>query len=349
MTRLGPIAREITADGAPGVLVTVADARGSTPREIGARMLVTRGAIHGSVGGGRLEYEAVNRARTMIDEGARHALRRVPLGPAIGQCCGGQVSLLLEAVSAATSDWLEALEGAAPGVLVTPLERPEGRTLIRPGDVAIPALPAALRRALAGLAPGDRASVVVEEGGRWLREPCAAPVPLVVLYGAGHVGRALAAALAPLPCRLRWIDSRAGEFPAQAPDNAEVVVAPEPPAEAAGVPAGAYHLVMTHSHQTDLEICEAVLRRGDFAHLGLIGSKTKRSKFERRLLARGLSRAALGRLICPIGLPAIRGKQPAVIAASVVAQLLAAFEARAAGRHAGPVEDFVTQRGGRSA
>lgn len=254
----------------PAVLVTVAEALGSTPREAGTSMVVTADEFCGTIGGGELERRALEAAREMLagDEEAR--TMRLPLGPALAQCCGGYVALALRR--------------------------------LRPADR--PSLEAALGRVLAAL-------------------------PEVVLYGAGHVGRALVRALAPLPCRISWVDSRPGMLPEQTPENVEPRPTDDPAALAVRLPAGLYHLVMTHSHPLDLAICEALLRRGDFAWAGLIGSASKRTRFERQLHAAGIGADRLARLVCPIGIQGIEGKAPAVIAASVVAQLLLAFEATA--------------------
>jgi xanthine dehydrogenase accessory protein XdhC len=140
----------------------------------------------------------------------------------------------------------------------------------------------------------------------------------VWVYGAGHVGEALVGALRPLPFDVRWLDGRAETvWPVSAPDPLRRVAIPE--AEVANAADDAFHVVLTHSHALDLEIVAAILSR-PFGYCGLIGSRTKRATFERRLRERGIG---TGRLTCPIGLPAIRGKEPAVIAASVAAQLLA--------------------------
>jgi xanthine dehydrogenase accessory factor len=142
----------------------------------------------------------------------------------------------------------------------------------------------------------------------------------VLVYGAGHVGAAVVRALAPLPFAIRWIDARAG-LAADPPPGATVVETPLPEAEAAAAPREAFHLVLTHSHALDLEIVAAALARGA-AFVGLIGSATKRATFRRKLAARGLPEASLAALTCPIGLPGLRDKRPAVIAASVAADLL---------------------------
>jgi xanthine dehydrogenase accessory factor len=144
----------------------------------------------------------------------------------------------------------------------------------------------------------------------------------VYLFGAGHVGRALALALAPLPFALRWIDSREGAFPERAPANATLVQSADPSAELAGAPDGALVLVMTHSHPLDLAIVAEALRQDRFGFVGLIGSATKRARFLSQMRAAGLTEAILGRLVCPIGVPGIEGKEPAVIAAATAAQLL---------------------------
>ena len=144
----------------------------------------------------------------------------------------------------------------------------------------------------------------------------------VYLFGAGHVGRALALALAPLPFQLRWIDSREAAFPARTIASATLVHAPEPPAELAAAPNGALVIVMTHSHPLDLAIVAEALRQDRFSYVGLIGSATKRARFLSQMRAAGLGEAALGKLVCPIGISGIEGKEPPVIAASVAAQLL---------------------------
>ncbi len=327
MTRLAPIVRAHLARAEPAMMVTLADARGSTPRERGTRMLVAEERIHGTIGGGRLEFDAVADARRRLQEGATPGLVEVPLGPALGPDCGGRVTLLIEPVTAATLGWLDPLEDGAAGALVSRLDPTADKLVLRDDGPAGERAPPELRAAAGeAVALGRARTVELGSAGRWLIEPLARRTPRVLLFGAGHVGHALAAALGPLPCRLRWIDDRADAFPAQPSEGAARVVARHPPDEVAGAPGGAYYLVMTHSHPLDLAVCEAVLRRGDFAYLGLIGSATKRSRFTRRLLARGLDPAGVGRLVCPIGIPGIADKRPAVIAAAVAAQLLIAFE-----------------------
>ena len=145
----------------------------------------------------------------------------------------------------------------------------------------------------------------------------------VVLFGAGHVGRALVSALAgATPCRITWVDSRAGQFPQELPSNVEPRLTDNPVAEIDGLSGQAYCLVMTHSHQLDQDLCEALLRRDNLAFIGLIGSATKHRRFVQRLGEKGLGERQLERLTCPIGIPGIESKEPGVIAVSVAAQLL---------------------------
>lgn len=163
-------------------------------------------------------------------------------------------------------------------------------------------------------------------------DPATWPVPAprftLQLYGAGHVGRAIVRLLAGIHCRVQWIDERESEFPADAlPRHIERVCVEPVQAEVALAPARAFYLVLTHSHDLDLALTQAILRRGDFGWFGLIGSRPKRARFEHRLRERGFADALIERMVCPIGLPGIAGKEPEVIAVSVVAQLLQ-FSAR---------------------
>ena len=153
----------------------------------------------------------------------------------------------------------------------------------------------------------------------------AAPRFHLQLYGAGHVGRAIAHLLAGIACRVQWIDERDEEFPPgiPAPHIERLCVEPVQ-AEVKGAPPGAFYLVLTHSHDLDMAITLAILQRGDFGYFGLIGSRTKRARFEHRLRERGIGDDRLARMVCPIGVPGIAGKEPEVIAVAVVAQLLQA-------------------------
>ena len=255
-------AERLQAAGVPAEVVEVTATQGSVPREAGTRMLVTAREALGTIGGGHLELAAIALARERLarDERRPHESRH-PLGPALGQCCGGVVWLRHQRLDAS------ALEA-------------------------------------------------------WGEPP---PRFFLQLYGAGHVGRAIAALLATLPCRVQWIDEREEQFPAGFawPAHIERVCVEPVQAEVDSAPPGAHLLVLTHSHDLDFAIVEAALERGDFAFLGLIGSRTKRARFEHRLLARGFTADQLARLTCPIGIEGLAGKEPEVVAISAVAQLLA--------------------------
>jgi xanthine dehydrogenase accessory factor len=319
---------EIARQG-PLVRVTVIRAEGSTPREIGAAMLVGAGGITDTIGGGALEFQAIAHARGILAEAAeappwRRDTRDFALGPSLGQCCGGFVRLLFELFTDRERPLLENLAHAA---------YPERRVVLRPLDSGIPPRavlpesdgdpwPAAAVRALRG-----RPSVAALIPGRkgepdWLLEPLAAPAAPLVLYGAGHVGRALVRVLEGLPFALTWVDTDAARFPADVPAQIAARISTDPAALAGEAPPGALHIVMTYSHPLDLAICHAVLKQDAFRFLGLIGSETKRTRFAKRLRELGIAEEQLSRLICPIGLAEVEGKQPAIIAVAIAAQLL---------------------------
>jgi xanthine dehydrogenase accessory factor len=160
-----------------------------------------------------------------------------------------------------------------------------------------------------------------------LFEPMGQPQAQIAVFGAGHVGRALVPLLASLPCKVRWIDSRENEFPEQIPAGAEKIVNEEVVDEVENMPPGSYYIVMTHNHQLDLELTAAILKRGDFAYYGLIGSQTKRVKFEHRLRERGFDEALMARMRCPMGLAEVKGKLPIEIAVSIAGEVIATYNA----------------------
>jgi len=315
----GQLIAALDAEGA-GALVTLTGVSGSSPREAGARMVVRpSGAFHGTIGGGVLEWEALAEARRALARGRGAAVRRrVLLGPHLGQCCGGRVDWLIETFDLSDLDDLRRFtEAERAGPFATRAHLGEdGRMLRRLGDAA---------QAAAG-------EPIVAEADGELRESFDEARAPVLLFGAGHVGRALVLALAPLPFDLRWIDSRPEAFPARAPPNARMIAAVDPTAELAAAPDGALIVVMTHSHPLDLTIVAAALTAQRFGYVGLIGSATKRARFLSQMRAAGLSEAALAGLTCPIGVAGIDGKEPAVIAAAVAAQLLMLRRLRNHGR-----------------
>ena len=264
------------------IVVCVEEIKGSTPRNTGTRMLVSPGEVDGTIGGGHLEWQAIDLARHALQEvpacpqPGPSWTRTFPLGPTLGQCCGGVVTLRFT--------WLDE------------------RALV---DWALPS-----------------------------------PRFHVELHGAGHVGQAIVRLLMDLDCTVRWIDERAddvglhnatqadhpglpsADMLAQLPPHIQWLNTEAAEREVLDAPAGACHLVLTHRHDLDLRIIDAVLRRGDFAFAGLIGSQTKRARFLHRLAEQGIGPETLSRMTCPIGLPGLEGKEPAVIAIAVVSQLL---------------------------
>ena len=328
-------------DAAAAVLVTVASTRGSVPREAGTRMVITARDQWGTIGGGHLELRAVGIARELLAGGSVGALRRFPLGASLGQCCGGLVNLMFEAVapSAAQACWLDLVarhdrEGSACMVVSgAGCASASGALVVTPGScdgtLGDPASDDAARRlALAMLA--TRAPTCLRSlapgGPLFLFASASRPAAHIVLFGAGHVGRALVRILDELPCRVTWVDERADLFPPVVSRDIRIEAVDDPVAEVAAAPPATIFLVMTHSHPLDQVLAEAILRRGDFRYFGLIGSLTKRRSFERRLAARGIAADALGRMTCPIGIPGIAAKEPAAIAVAVAAQLLPLLE-----------------------
>ncbi len=240
---------DLRARQVPCVLVTVAETRGSAPREAGTKMIATTDQQFGTIGGGNLEAEAVRQARELLDRTDHdNRLARFPLGPSLAQCCGGVVTVLLE-----------------------------------------PFLP---------------------------------PRKRLLLFGAGHVGRAIVEVLSGLGLRIHWIDPREDQFPEPLPDAVEKVHTDAPTAELHDCDEDTYVLIVSHSHDLDYRLVETTLARNRFAYLGLIGSASKRARFEKRLRQAGIPDETLARLTCPIGLPAIAGKHPKEIAIATAAELL---------------------------
>ena len=300
----------IEAEGS-AALVTLARVEGSSPREAGVRMVVRpSGGFHGTIGGGTLEFAALEAANEALRKGRGPARRRsLALGPELGQCCGGRVEWRVETFDKRDLDDLSALaiaEGGASSTLSARLG-PDGR-------VQRTLRPSAGERRLARLTDQN-----------WT-EPLGVLARAIYLFGAGHVGRALALALAPLPFAVRWIDPRRDAFPTHTPANVTLIHAPEPAAELASAPDSALVVVFTHSHALDLEIVAEALRVERFGYVGLIGSATKRARFLSQMRAAGLTEVQLARLVCPIGVPGLESKDPAVIAASTAAQLLIVSE-----------------------
>ncbi len=281
----------------PAALVSVLATEGSAPREAGARMVISPTESWGSIGGGNLEFTAIAQARAALTRPpGSWAVQDYPLGPLLGQCCGGRVRLLIEHLDPAACGFLAEPAGES---LITELEEHRVHRAYGVGQAAY--LPSAR---------GDKPGA----GARFI-ESLAAPAPPVLLCGGGHVGQAIARALEGLPFALHWLDSRA-DLPA-AP-GLRHCPPEEMAARLANAPAETVALILTHDHGLDYRLVAAALG-GAAGFVGLIGSATKRARFLTRLRAEGLDSS---RLVCPIGLPGISGKEPAIIAVAVAAQLL---------------------------
>jgi len=308
-----PQVRSAIMAGQALVLVTVVKTQGSTPREAGAHLWVTPQAVHGTIGGGHLEWVAAQRAREMIATQNWHACcQRYALGPSLGQCCGGAVTLMFEPLSRFDLDWLdEAIRLVRMGIgarrvrNLTQNGQPISVSRPRFQDLQNPQNPGSMHR-------------WVDANGQWEEYLSANALPVVVC-GAGHVGKEIIRLLGALPAAVTWLDARDDQWPLDVPPN--VVCLQGDDEDVRDLPPNAAWLVLTHDHALDMAIVEQVLRHQPFAFLGMIGSKTKAARF-RSQLGRRFAAEQIERLTCPVGLVDTDSKLPSVIAISIVAQLL---------------------------
>lgn len=248
-------AKELTSQGKAYVLVTLLGVRGSAPRDSGTKMVVSEQASFDTIGGGHLEHKATKIAQELLSKGeSGQYIEHFPLGPKLGQCCGGATSVLFESFAS------------------------------------------------------NRINIM--------------------LFGAGHVGHAIIPMLAGLPVRVQWVDEREALFPPTQYNNVEYVVSDCPSDEVASMPANSYYIVLTHNHQRDFDIASAILKRQDFAHLGLIGSDTKWKRFKQRFEHRGMSPQLIERITCPVGLSNVPGKLPMEVAVSIVGEIIGLYQAQ---------------------
>jgi xanthine dehydrogenase accessory factor len=240
------------------VLITVLGVRGSAPRDSGTKMIVTEQQNYNTIGGGNLEYMVTEQARLMLHQTVNQQhLEHYPLGPKLGQCCGGSTTILFEFFA------------------------------------------------------NSRANVM--------------------LFGAGHVGTALSKIMLDLPVSLRWVDNRAEQFSQPVANDLEgaqleEIISDDPAKEVANMPANSYFIIMTHDHELDFKLCEAVLNRGDARFIGLIGSTTKWLRFSKRLADAGFSESQIKQIQCPIGLDEVPGKRPMEVAVSIAGQFIANYQ-----------------------
>jgi xanthine dehydrogenase accessory factor len=318
MTPVWPTIERFLAEHGAAVLVTLAESAGSSPREVGARMVVRPdGRFSGTIGGGALEWLALAEAQQMMaGTNSTAAFRRLnkALGPELGQCCGGRVVVTLERFEGRDLDRIIPFATAERTGRLLTLSEPRQQ----------------MRRSLAAGEPeGPRYEALPD--GR-IAERFGENATPVCLFGAGHVGQSLVLALAPLPFAVTWIDPRPSSFPPHVPANATCRTGAEPVRLLDRAPDGAFVAIMTHSHALDLDLAAAALLAKRFPYVGLIGSATKRARFTGRLRQIGLGEDDIARLVCPIGLTEIADKAPAAIAAGVASQLLIRRDAIAAAR-----------------
>jgi len=315
------------------VRVAVAEVKGSAPRECGACMLVSREGTEGTIGGGHLEWEATRAAHELLSdsEGPQVRVWSRVLGRELSQCCGGAVQLWLERFTRADLPFLRnasrVIASGVPVVIASELSAARvTRRLLRAGEAG-PACGSPARESRVCGPPARVHFSHDAQGNAFLVERVDAGAPALWLYGAGHVGQALIRAISDLPFAVTWIDSRAELLPAGLPDNIRALHAHEPVETASAAPANARYLVMTHDHAVDYALCRAILSRGEFAWLGLIGSRSKGAKFRSRLARDGVAPEMIARMVCPIGVGGVESKSPAAIAIAVAAQLLQTVEA----------------------
>ncbi len=284
--------RALVAEHGRVARVVIAEIKGSSPREVGAAMLVWDGGQSGTIGGGALELMASERALDG-DQVSRHSL-----GPELGQCCGGAVTLVTEAYDAQRLNLIDEPVYARGS-----------------GDV-----PLSVKRVLAkARGEGTTPEPAMIDG--WFVEPVQTPQRHIWIWGAGHVGRALVGVLSPLPdVEITWVDTGPERFPTEIPSGVTPLPAAQPALVVPHAPENAEHLVLTYSHALDLELCHAILSHR-FGFAGVIGSKTKWARFRKRLAALGHGAAQIDRIHCPIGQKDL-GKHPQAIAVGVAAELL---------------------------
>jgi len=312
-------ASDLAVRGEASILVTVCTVQGSAPREAGAKMLVWKDGQDGTVGGGNLEFTIVEQARRMLHSPAPWRFQNYPLGPLLAQCCGGNVGILLERIDGRSLPWLWELANAEASLRPYSLTSQLGIDQIikqvsqvaecTDGQAGIRVVPAASEDSITRhIGQGSTISERV------------APRASLLMFGAGHVGKAVAQIASTLPFHLSWFDTR----PEFATEGVELTDNPVSKIDAA-LP-GSFFLIFTQNHSLDYELTRAVMRRANFRYCGLIGSATKRTRFEKRLVADGIPKQALATLTCPIGAIGLKSKIPAIIAVAVTAELLLSLQ-----------------------
>ncbi|MCH9845836.1 MAG: xanthine dehydrogenase accessory protein XdhC [Alphaproteobacteria bacterium] len=288
----------------PFVKITLIDVKGSAPRAQGCMMLITsqkfygQETLYGTIGGGALEFQSIKRAQKILQEASSSSpyyrtIETIPLGPNLGQCCGGSVKILYELIDAqAHEDYQHHINSGTKQIAI--------------------ALESGIALTAASEAKPHKSYVMTLHR----------PRKHLYLYGAGHVARALIYHLQKFDVTIHWADSDKTRFPDNIPDDIECLYNPDLSLIADYAQPDSYHLVMSHDHAFDLQVIDRLLARDDFYFLGLIGSQTKKMRFYKRLQEMGHDEAKISQIICPIGIENIKQKSPHTIAIAIIAQLL---------------------------
>ena len=246
---------ECAASGRGYVIATIVNTQGSTPRDGGSKMVIDAEETYDTVGGGQLEFLIIHRARELLaDNACCQRLEPFPLGAEAAQCCGGNVTVMLECFPGC--DWQ------------------------------------------------------------------------IVLFGAGHVSQALIGILGGFPCRVTVVDSRSEMEPRELPANLTFCLESDPVRAVSELPDGAWVVIFTHEHDLDFRLCCALLENYRWSFTGLIGSTTKAERFGARLRSEGFVEESVNRIICPVGLPEVKGKRPMEVAVSIASQLQSYYYSR---------------------
>lgn len=308
------------------ILVTVAQVKGSAPREPGAKMIVSTDRQWLTIGGGNLEWQACVVARDHLRQSQDQQLpnrwlQTFQLGPSLGQCCGGVVGLVFESLIAADLVWLRQLDdGLSQSKFMSrklPVSTPHSDAFYSAPDHVV-------------IAERHPSKIPLKQDYDFWQngtdghffEIIQPSLLNVLVFGAGHVGKALIHILGTLPFNITWVDSRSELFTDYVPDNVQIEDTDIPDEIIRLAPPASCFIIMTHDHALDQKLCEQVLQRDDYLFFGLIGSQTKKKKFEHRFQAKGINPEQYTKMVCPVGDPNIRGKQPAVIALAIASQLI---------------------------
>ena len=275
---------------------------GSAPRDEGTTMLIWDSGQFGTIGGGELEYQVTRLAKKIIINNKGSRIKKFSLGPDMGQCCGGAVELLIEILDETKMKFISVDDG----FFARPVFKDEKSLNVQ-----------ALIKSYRNKSVPIKTSF--KDG--WLFEPVTKEKELIWIYGAGHVGTAIANILSKLSqFSVTCIDTSQDRYPDNFPKTVEKLITKNPAQIVQYAPSETHHLILTYSHALDLEICHQLLQH-NFATAGLIGSKTKWARFKKRLSELNYTFEQINTIICPIGEPSF-GKSPYEIAIGVASMLL---------------------------